>query len=85
MKFNDFLKSHLGKKVVSVILGFGLATLFYRSCKEDKCIQFVGAPPSEIKDKVFRYNDKCFRFKQVAKKCNPQKRQLHFTETREGH
>lgn len=83
MKINEFLKSNLGKSVVSVILGFGLATLFYNSCKDEKCLRFVGPPPDEIKGKVFRFDDKCYRYKQIARKCNSNKKKVKFADTYE--
>ena len=62
MKFQTILRSNYGKLVISVILGFGLSTLFRKSCKDKKCLQFEGPSLDKIKNNVYKHDDKCYQF-----------------------
>lgn len=55
--------------IISIIWGLGLATLFQRACKSRDCIIMKGPSPSKIKDKVFKYNDKCYVYNTELSKC----------------
>ena len=35
-----FLKSKYGKLILSALFGFGLATLFRKTCKDKECMKF---------------------------------------------
>ena len=48
MYLNKFLHTHSGKYIMSVILGFGLATLFRTVCKGKNCLLFKAPPMDEI-------------------------------------
>ena len=67
MYLNKFLHTHSGKYIMSVILGFGLATLFRTVCKGKNCLLFKAPPMDEIQDKVFKHQDKCYKFTPVTK------------------
>ena len=53
--------SKFGKVVVSILLGLGLATLFRKVCNERNCMVFKAPQLSEIKDKVFKFDNKCYK------------------------
>jgi hypothetical protein len=55
---------------MSIILGFGLATLFRTVCKGKNCVILQAPPMDEIKDKIFKHNNKCYKFIPVTTKCN---------------
>ena len=74
MYLNKFLHTHSGKYIMSVILGFGLATLFRTVCKGKNCLLFKAPPMDEIQDKVFKHQDKCYKFTPVTKKCDTSKK-----------
>jgi hypothetical protein len=61
---------------MSVILGFGLATLFRTVCKGKNCLLFKAPPMDEIQDKVFKQQDKCYKFTPVTKKCDTSKKNV---------
>jgi hypothetical protein len=61
---------------MSVILGFGLATLFRTVCKGKNCLLFKAPPMDEIQDKVFKHQDKCYKFTPVTKKCDTSKKNV---------
>jgi hypothetical protein len=55
MKFQTILRSNYGKLVISVILGFGLSTLFRKSCKDKECLKFEGPSPDKLKNQTYKY------------------------------
>ena len=73
-----FLKSKYGKFILAIILGFGLSTLFRKTCKDKKCIKFKGPSLEEIEQKTYEYDKKCYNFESNAVKCNPVKRTVSF-------
>ena len=76
MYLNKFLHTHSGKYIMSVILGFGLATLFRTVCKGKNCLLFKAPPMDEIQDKVFKHQDKCYKFTPGTKKCDTSKKNV---------
>ena len=61
-RISGLLNSESGKIIISIILGLGLATLFRKVCGESNCIVYKGTPKEDIKDKIFRFNDKCYKY-----------------------
>jgi hypothetical protein len=65
-----FLHTKTGRIIMSIILGFGLASLFRTICKNKNCVIFYAPPLDEIKDKIYKKNDgKCIKYNLVATKC----------------
>ena len=73
-----FLKSKYGKVILAAILGFGLSTLFRKTCKDKKCMKFKGPTLEEIQEKTYEYDKKCYQFDTKAVSCNPVKRIVSF-------
>lgn len=73
-----FMQSPYGKIVISIILGFGLSTLFRKSCSDKNCIEFKSPPLDKINDQVYKYDEKCYLFKQHHSSCNPNKKTVMF-------
>ena len=69
MYVQKFINSDTGKYLMSILLGLGLATLFRQVCKGDNCVRYVAAPMSEIKNQVFKYNEKCYQYTPEAGTC----------------
>ena len=69
MYIQKFLNSDTGKYLMSILLGLGLATLFREVCKGEQCVRYIAAPISEIQDKVFKYNEKCYQYTPEAGTC----------------
>lgn len=74
-----FLYSTNGKILISIILGFGLASLFRKVCSKRNCIVFEAPPLEELKDQVYKYNDKCVKLSSTATKCNDKKKTVFFS------
>ena len=79
MKLQKFVQSEYGKLIISVILGFGLSTLFRKTCSDKECLKFVGPPLDKIKDQVYAYDDKCYKFNSISTDCSSTKRTVRFT------
>ena len=65
----DIVTDATGAKVVAVILGFGLAAIFRRACKGNKCV-IVKSPGKEALDKYYyKLEDDCYKYTPYAVKC----------------
>lgn len=73
MNLIDLIQTEVGKVLVSVILGLGLATLFRKSCKNKNCLVFVPPDMDTLKDDVYSYNGKCYKYQQRSVNCDPTK------------
>lgn len=64
------LKTIEGRKIISFIIGLGLASLFRKVCKDNNCIIVQGPPLEEVENKIFKMDSKCYRYNAEATKCN---------------
>ena len=74
MNFKRLLHSSLGKIIISILIGLGLATLFRKVCNDKNCIQFNGPIIGDIEDKTFKHGDKCYKYTTESDKCDSTKR-----------
>jgi hypothetical protein len=72
------LKTAYGKLVVSIILGFGLSTLFRKSCDDKNCIEFKSPPLDKLNKHVYKHDDKCYMFTANSTTCSPVKKTIRF-------
>lgn len=73
MYLEKFVHSYTGKVMMSVLLGFGLATFFRVACKGKRC-RIIEAPPmEEITDQTYRFDDKCYKMEKNAIHCDKKK------------
>jgi len=70
MNFLKKIHSPSGKIIISIILGFGLATVFRMSCKGKNCIIKYAAPYKEVEKKVIKQDDDCFEYILKPTKCS---------------
>jgi hypothetical protein len=70
MHLEKFVHTERGKIIMSVILGFGLASLFRTVCKDQNCLIFHAPPLDNFKDKIYKSGNKCYKYNPVATKCN---------------
>jgi hypothetical protein len=68
--FQDVLKSDIGRIILSVILGFGLATMFVKVCNGSGCTIIQGPPVKEINQNIYRIDDTCYKYTPVVTDCN---------------
>ena len=62
MNLKRLIYSDVGRIVISILLGLGLATLFRRVCKERDCLVFHAPEINKIKNQVFKFKNKCYKF-----------------------
>ena len=73
------MKTNIGKIILSIILGFGLASLFKKSCESRNCLLFHAPSFKEINENIYKYDSKCYKFKEHSVKCNSKnKKQVTF-------
>jgi hypothetical protein len=63
------LQSTSGKKIISIILGLGLASLFRKVCNENRCIIVKGPDLSTISKRMYRIDDKCYTYEPHPTLC----------------
>ena len=61
--------SYHEKVIISIIIGFGLSTLFRRVCKNRNCIIIKGPSIEEVEKKVYKSEKGCYSFKSVDTEC----------------
>jgi len=77
-RLQKLIHSKIGQILISMLLGVGLATMFRKACNDRNCVVFHAAPLKYVKDKIFKFNDKCYTFKENAEKCDSQKKIVEF-------
>jgi len=78
VEFGKFVHTKTGKCIMSILLGFGLASLFRTVCKDKNCLIFHAPPLEDVKDKVFSYNNKCYKYIATQTKCDKEKKIVDF-------
>lgn len=76
--FEKFVHTKTGKTLMSIILGFGLASLFRKICKEKNCLLFYAPPMKNLNDKIYKSNGRCVKYKPVVTKCSMNAKTLTF-------
>jgi len=66
---SNLLSTREGKIILSVIWGFGLSALFRRACKGRTCIIMKGPKPIEMHNKIYKFDNKCYKYTAVNTKC----------------
>jgi len=70
MNLKRLLTTPLGKILLSIILGLGLASLFRKVCTDKNCIHFKGAAIKDIDGKTYMHDEKCYKYSASSVKCN---------------
>ncbi len=73
-----FPYSHI---IISLLLVFGLATMFRAECKDKmECIEFKAPSLEELNEKPFKLEDgKCYTFTPTLSKCESTKKIVRFS------
>lgn len=78
INLGKFVHTETGKIMMSVLLGFGLASLFRTVCKNKECLLFHAPPLEQIKDKIYKNEGKCVKYNPVATKCSLNAKVIEF-------
>ena len=68
--FKRLLETETGRIIVSIILGLGLATIFRKICTDGTCIDFHGVVVGDLDSKVYRHDDRCYKYRPQTATCN---------------
>tara|TARA_A100001015_G_C14665145_1_gene584609 strand:- start:337 stop:597 length:261 start_codon:yes stop_codon:yes gene_type:complete len=71
-----FINSGKGKIILSILLGFGIATLFRRACKDRNCLVFNAPSMDKVKGKTFEFDNKCYQYREKNATCSNSKQIL---------
>ena len=78
MNLRRLLESELGKNIISILLGLGLATLFRKVCKDRDCIIFRAPDIKKIQNQIFKFEGKCYKFSEEIERCDSKKKIVPF-------
>jgi hypothetical protein len=78
MHIEKFIQTDAGRVLMSIILGVGLATLFKVSCKGKNCLIMKAPSLDNLNDKIYKIEDKCYKFKSNPIKCDTTKEMYEF-------
>lgn len=78
MNIQRLLYGKYSKIIFSIILGFGLATFFRKACNRKNCYNFVAPNMKKVENNIYKYDNKYFKFKAHAKKCDNSKKIINF-------
>lgn len=67
---SNFTSTDQGKIILSIIWGMGLSALFRRACKGRSCIIMKGPKPAEMNNKIYKFDDKCYKYSSMNTRCN---------------
>ena len=76
MNFKRLLHSSLGKIIISILIGLGLATLFRKVCNDRNCLTFKGPILGEIDGKIYKHGEKCFKYSATSTSCDKNKQTI---------
>ena len=74
MNLKRLLDSNLGRAIISVLLGLGLATLFRKVCTDKNCIKFNGPVISDVDGKTFKHDTSCYKYNMQHTTCDKTKK-----------
>tara|TARA_X000000950_G_scaffold286537_1_gene395727 strand:- start:632 stop:871 length:240 start_codon:yes stop_codon:yes gene_type:complete len=78
MYIRRILYSSFGQKLISILLGLGLATLFRKVCNDRNCLIFKGPELDKMNNKIYKFEDKCYKYVPNVKKCDKNKKIIEF-------
>ena len=80
MNLKRLITSPIGKIILSILLGIGLASLFRKVCNDKNCIVFNGPNISDIDGKIYKHGEKCYKYSTTTDKCDTTKRIINIGE-----
>lgn len=78
MHLGKFVHTETGKYLMSILLGFGLASLFRTVCKDKQCLIFNAPHLDQIQNKIHKFNNKCYKYVPESTKCSVDKKIINF-------
>ena len=63
------LDNKIGQICISLILGFGLATIFRKVCKDNNCIVIQGPKVSDVNKYFYKLDESCYKYTPYVTPC----------------
>ena len=64
------LENKFTVNIISIIWGIGLSCIFYKICNEKDCLIYKAPNINLIKNNVWKYDNKCYKFHTETITCN---------------
>lgn len=74
MNFKRLLNTKLGVIFISILLGLGLASFFYKACDGKNCLTFNGPLINEIDGKTYKFGEECHKYTFHSAVCDSTKK-----------
>lgn len=78
MNVRRLLYSSYSKFVISILLGFGLATMFRKVCNDRNCLLFKAPTMTEIENMVYKKNGECYKMTHETVEFDKKKKSVYF-------
>lgn len=69
MNLQYVLNHPVGRIIISVLLGLGLASLFRKVCSGSSCMIMQSPNIAELEKYYYKMDDDCYKYTPVATKC----------------
>lgn len=66
----EIMNHPVGRILISVLLGFGLATLFRKVCNGKHCIVVKGPPMDELNKFYYKIDEDCYKYTPYEAQCD---------------
>ena len=67
---DNIMNTDYGATLISIILGFGLAAMFRKVCKDGHCVIIKGPNLQEIQEHIYRIENNCYKYTPEVVNCN---------------
>ena len=78
VNFGKFVHTETGRRLMSMLLGFGLASLFRTVCKGKNCLIFRAPPLEQFNDKIYKSNGHCVKYYSMPTSCRSNAKIVNF-------
>lgn len=73
------LYTPVGRIIVSVVFGLGIAALFYKACDDKSCIVFRGPNINVLDGRIFQHGDSCYTNQVVSTQCSSSRKTIEIS------
>lgn len=80
MNIPRLLNSAMGRIIISILLGLGLATLFRKACVDGSCLRFNGPVISEVDGKTYQFGEYCYKYDLMPSQCDSKRKTVEFDD-----
>jgi hypothetical protein len=77
LNISRILNTTLGRVIISLLLGLGLATMFRKACSDGNCLSFNGPVISEVDGKTFKFGEYCYKYDLFPAQCDPARKTVY--------